>query len=196
MGHQRYRYATTLFCDHTFFVFKSGPDLKTKTKKRHEKRSLLEKLVAFANGHTTMAPAKKRKPAAKTQANEATTTVQRSAYEDDRAQRVAENAQLLQTLDVEGSVIQQPAKEARKRSEPMRRGALLGCLVRVSTAGMCRKFPAAPTTTEPARRSGRRTTAPQLEESAELTAALVAAEVVPRSAYELQAWRYMPKTGL
>jgi hypothetical protein len=26
--------------------------------------------------------------------------------------------------------------------------------------------------------------------------ALVAAEVVPRSAYELQAWRYMPKTRL
>ena len=61
-----------------------------------------------------MAPAKRRKPAAKTQANEATTTVQRSAYEDDRAQRVAENAQLLQTLGVEGSVIEKPAKEARK----------------------------------------------------------------------------------
>ena len=56
----------------------------------------------------------------------------------------------------------------------MRRGALLGCLVRISTACMCRKTPDEtpdePTITEPPRRSGRRTTAPQLEESAELTA--------------------------
>ena len=113
----------------------------------------------FRRATPTMAPAKRRKPAAKTQANEATTTVQRSAYEDDRAQRVAENAQLLQTLGVEGSVIEKPAKEARKRSEPMRRGALSACLVRISTACMCRKTPDEtpdePTITEPPRRSGR-----------------------------------------
>ena len=142
--------------------FEGGPQ------KRKSKRTTV------SQSKPTMAPAKRRKPAAKTQANEATTTVQRSAYEDDRAQRVAENAQLLQTLGVEGSVIQKPAKEARKRSEPMRRGALSACLVRISTACMCRKTPDEtpdePTITEPPRRSGRRTTAPQLEESAELTA--------------------------
>ena len=48
-----------------------------------------------------MAPAKKKKPAAKTQANEATTTVQRSVYEDDRAQRVAANAQFLHRLELD-----------------------------------------------------------------------------------------------
>ena len=142
--------------------FEGGPQ------KRKSKRTTV------SQSKPTMAPAKRRKPAAKTQANEATTTVQRSAYEDDRAQRVAENAQLLQTLGVEGSVIEKPAKEARKRSEPMRRGALSACLVRISTACMCRKTPDEtpdePTITEPPRRSGRRTTAPQLEESAELTA--------------------------
>ena len=117
-----------------------------------------------------MAPAKKKKPAAKTQANEATTTVQRSVYEDDRAQRLAENAQTLRALNLDGGMIQQPAKEARKRSESMRRGALAACLVRISTACMCRKTPDPAPTTEPARRSGRRTTALQPEESAELTA--------------------------
>ena len=96
--------------------------------------------------------------------------MQRSAYEDDRAQRVAENAQLLQRLEVERSVIQKPAKAARKRSEPMRRGALFACLVRISTACMCRKTPDPSPTTEKPRRSGRRTTALQPEESAELTA--------------------------
>ena len=106
--------------------------------------------------------------------------MQRSEYEADRAERIAENAQLLGSLGLEGGMIQQPARESRKRCEPMRRGALLGCLVRVSTAGMCRKTPATPTTTEPARRSGRRTTAPQLEESAELTAASGSAQTAPK----------------
>ena len=117
-----------------------------------------------------MAPAK-RKPAAKPPATGDTTTVQRSEYEEDRAERIAENAQLLGSLGLEGGMIEQPARESRKRCEPMRRGALLGCRVRVSTAGMCRKTPDEtpdePTITEPPRRSGRRTTAPQLEESAE-----------------------------
>ena len=135
------------------------------------------KTVASLNFHSkkrspTMAPAggRGRATARKPKSNEATTTVQRSAYEDDRAQRVAENAQLLQRLEVERSVIQKPAKEARKRSESMRRGALAACLVRISTACMCRKTPDPSPTTEPPRRSGRRTTALQPEESAELTA--------------------------
>jgi hypothetical protein len=55
-----------------------------------------------------------------------------------------------------------------------------GWLVRVSTAGMCRKNPEAPTATEPPRRSGRGTTAPQLEESAELTAASGSAQAALR----------------
>ena len=126
-----------------------------------------------------MAPAQ-RKPAAKPPATGDTTTVQRSEYEEDRAERIAENAQLLGSLGIEGGMIQQPARESRKRCEPMRRGALLGCLVRVSTAVMCRKTPATPTTTEPARRSGRRTTAPQLEESAELTAASGSAQTATK----------------
>ena len=66
----------------------------------------------------------------------------------------------------------------------MRRGALSACLVRISTACMCRKTPDEtpdePTITEPPRRSGRRTTAPQLEESAELTAASGSAQTAPK----------------
>ena len=134
----------------------------------------------------TMAPAggRGRATARKPKSNEATTTVQRSAYEDDRAQRVAENAQLLQRLEVERSVIQKPAKAARKRSEPMRRGALFACLVRISTACMCRKTPDPSPTTEKPRRSGRRTTALQPEESAELTATSGSAQAGPRGAKE------------
>jgi len=52
----------------------------------------------------------------------------------------------------------------------MRRGAWAAWVVRVSTAGMCRKTPDPSPTTELPRRSGRRTTALQPEESAELTA--------------------------
>ena len=61
-----------------------------------------------------MAPAR-QKPAARTPAIEDPTTVQHNDYEDVRAQRIAENAQLLGTLDLEGSVIQKPAKATRKR---------------------------------------------------------------------------------
>ena len=161
---QRYVYANHLFC----FQIRAG--FENKNPKRTLEKTVASKLVAFANGHTTMAPAKKKKPAAKTQANEATTTVQRSVYEDDRAQRVAANAQFLDRLELDGGMIQQPAKEARKRSESMRRGALAACLVRISTACMCRKTPDPSPTTELPRRSGRRTTALQPEESAELTA--------------------------
>ena len=108
--------------------------------------------------------------------------VQHNDYEDVRAQRIAQNAQLLGTLDLEGSVIPKPAKATRKRCEPMRRCALEACLVRVSTAGMCRKTPDSDTTR--ARRSGLRTTAPQLEESAELTATSGSAQAGPRGAKE------------
>ncbi len=66
-----------------------------------------------------MAPAKKKKPAAKTPAIEDTTTVQHNEYEDVRAQRLAQNAQLLGALNLEGSVIPEPAKTTRKRCEPM-----------------------------------------------------------------------------
>ena len=120
----------------------------------------------------TMPPAggRGRVTARKPKSNEATTTVQHNEYEGVRAQRLAENAQTLRALQLEGGMIQEPAKEARKRSESMRRGALAACLVRISTACMCRKTPDPSPTTEPPRRSGRRTTALQPEESAELTA--------------------------
>jgi len=127
-----------------------------------------------------MAPAKKRKPAAKTPAIEDTTTVQHNEYEDDRAQRLAANAQVLGALNLEASVIPERAKTTRKRCEPMRRGAFAAWIVRVSTAGMCRRTPDTTATTEPARRSGRRTTAPQLEESAVLTATSGPAQAGPK----------------
>ena len=69
-----------------------------------------------------MAPAK-RKPAAKPPATGDTTTVQRSEYEADRAQRIAENAQLLGSLGLEGGMIQQPARESRKVGAPIRRAS-------------------------------------------------------------------------
>jgi hypothetical protein len=60
-----------------------------------------------------------RVTARKPKSNEATTTVQHNEYEDVRAQRLAENAQLLGALNLEGSVIPEPAKTTRKRCEPM-----------------------------------------------------------------------------
>ena len=68
------------------------------------------------------------------------------------------SAQVLGTLDLEGGMIQKPARETRKRSEPMRRGALWACLVHISTACICQKTLDGTTTPEPARRSGRRKT--------------------------------------
>ena len=135
---------------------RSHPKNKT-THKAFQKRSL-QNSFGLHKRSPTMAPAKK-KAAAKPPATGDTTSVQPNDYEDDRAQRVAQNVQLLGSLGLEGGMIERPAPESRKRCEPMRRGALLGFLVRVSTAGMCRKTLAAPTTTEPARRSSRRTTA-------------------------------------
>ena len=62
-----------------------------------------------------MAPARK-KPAA-TPAIEDPTSVQRSDYEEDRDQRVAQNVQLLGRLGLEGGMIERAAPESRKRCE-------------------------------------------------------------------------------
>ena len=62
----------------------------------------------------------------------------------------------------------------------MPQATLGGSFVRISTAGVCRKAPDVPTPTEPARRSGRRATAPRLEESAVLTAASGPEQTGPR----------------
>ena len=70
----------------------ANPKTKSDRFEGLQKRKSKRTTVSQSNSTPTMAPAKRRKPAAKTQANEATTTVQRSAYEDDRAQRVAGSA--------------------------------------------------------------------------------------------------------
>jgi hypothetical protein len=95
-----------------------------------------------------MAPAKKKKRAAKTPPAEDTTPVQHNEYEDVRAQRLAENAQLLGALNLEGSVIPEPAKTTRKRCEPMQRAAFNGGLDRARFDCRCRKTPDTTATNE------------------------------------------------
>ncbi len=97
----------------------SNPGRIYKQKPKTDSRNGRFETRRFRKRSHNDAPAKKKKRAAKTPPAEDTTMVQHNDYEDVRAQRIAQNAQLLGTLDLEGSVIPEPAKTTRKRCEPM-----------------------------------------------------------------------------
>ena len=127
-----------------------------------------------------MGKARKTKP---TSSREETTTPARSPYDAGVDARKAQNQAVLDALELGGQTEpERPAqKAAAKRRAPMPHATLGGSFERsYSTASVCRKATDAPTPAEPARRSGRRATAPRLEESAVLTAASGAEPTGPR----------------